>query len=510
VSDPTSSSSAAPPPASTASKARSLRKLLVNTSAYTLGNLLVMAGSFVTFPILTRLLTVEEYGLMGLVTSTLTFLVAVAKVGVQASAVRFYSKITAEAQVPQRTFYSTVFFGMSATGALATLLWLLVIPLIPDGFLDDPRVHGLFQLTAVLVMVRVLESSLVNIFRAQQRAAAQATFLVVKRYAGIGITLFFLLVVSRSVHGFYYGMLVNEILAVAVLAYLVHRFARFSTRSFSPPLFKRMLLFGLPLVGSELGSILLQMGDRYVIQAILGATAVGHYTAAYNLCEYAEIVVIASVGTAIGPIYTRLYDEQGREATEAFLSRSLRYYFLIGIPLVAGMSAVGPEALVFLASEKYADGVVVIPWVTAGTFVSGLQAIAVAGIYIAGRTLMVMALVVGSAILNIALNLALLPIMGIEGAGVATLVSYIAVTAGMEISSRSVLHVRFPWLATVRFTVAAVVMYVVVRFIRIDVPLLSILAKVVAGAILYAGLLVALDAESRELVKKVLNKLRGR
>jgi O-antigen/teichoic acid export membrane protein len=498
------------PPSPAARPLSLLRRFAVNTSIYSVGNLLVMAGGLVSFPILTRLLSVDEYGLMEVVNVTLLFLVGVGKLGVQNSAIRFYGRVTSGSlPFTLRQYYSTVLFGMGGTALALTLLWLAASPLTPEGWLKDERVPGLFQLTAVLVFVRVAESALVNIIRAQQRAAMHSAFNVVKRYVGIALTIGSLLLVSRSVHGFYYGLIANEVLCVVVLGAVLHRFARFSPSQASAPLFREMLAFGAPLVGSELGSALLNLGDRYILQILLGAQRVGEYSAAYNLCEYAEIIAIASVGTAIGPIYTRLYDEKGRQATEAFLARSLRYYFLVGLPLIAGMTAVGPDALTLLASEKYAPGRVVIPWVIAGTFVGGLQPIAVAGLYVANRTKLIVLLVIGSAAFNIALNLALVPRMGIEGAGVATLASYVLVTASMEAFSRRVLHVRFPWTAALRYGLASLAMYAAVEAIPVGSPVLTLALRVACGAAVYAVIVAAVDRHSRELALDTMRRLRG-
>jgi O-antigen/teichoic acid export membrane protein len=214
------------------------------------------------------------------------------------------------------------------------------------------------------------------------------------------------------------------------------------------------------------------------------------------------------VGSAITPIYMRLYDDKGREATEAFLSRSLRYFLLAGFPLVAGMTAVGADALVLLASEKYRHGAVIVGWVISGIFVGALQSITVAGLYVSSRTRIIMLMVVASAALNIALNLVLIPRLGIEGAGIATLVAYAALTLGLQVLSWAKIRVHFPWLAALLFSAASVVMFLVVRAVNVGPPLIRLLVKVALGAAVYAVVVVSADHETRAMVLPVLRRLR--
>ena len=72
-----------------------LKSLLVHVSNYTTASVLVTLASVISFPILTRLLSVEEYGVMNLVATALALLVGIGKLGLQHSALRYYSEVRA-------------------------------------------------------------------------------------------------------------------------------------------------------------------------------------------------------------------------------------------------------------------------------------------------------------------------------------------------------------------------------------------------------------------------------
>jgi O-antigen/teichoic acid export membrane protein len=72
-----------------------LRRLFVQASHYSVANLLTTAAGLITFPLMTRIFTVADYGVMNLISATLTVSVALGKFGVQHSIIRYRSEITA-------------------------------------------------------------------------------------------------------------------------------------------------------------------------------------------------------------------------------------------------------------------------------------------------------------------------------------------------------------------------------------------------------------------------------
>ena len=75
--------------------ASALRRLFVQSSHYSIASLLSMVAGLVSFPLITRVFSVADYGAMNLVGATLTIAVAIGKFGVQHSILRYQSEIEA-------------------------------------------------------------------------------------------------------------------------------------------------------------------------------------------------------------------------------------------------------------------------------------------------------------------------------------------------------------------------------------------------------------------------------
>lgn len=490
-----------------------LKSLAVQASHYSIASLFTVIAGLVTFPLLTRVFSVADYGVMNLVAATLTVAVALGKVGVQHSILRYESEIRAgKGRYTLAQLYSTTQLGMLATSVIATLVLIVGMHVAPDRWLSDPRLRELFSIAALLIIVQVIESALVNFLRAEQQTTVLMIYQVAKKYLGLVFILLAVFVVSRTLAGFYSASFLAEATAVATLVVILYRNRtrpRPSFAQFSGSMYRELLSFGIPMmIGYELSGIVLAVGDRYVIAGTIGETPLGLYGAAYNLCQYVQAVLITSVGQAIMPIYMKMWDEKGVDETSAFLARSLRTYALLAAPVIAGLAAVGPELLTSLASEKYQSAAPILPWVIAGMAVDGTNSIMGAGLFIHRKTRTIMTIVLCCAALNIGLNLILVPRIGIIGAAMATLVSYSAAALALTIAGRRLLPVTLPWATFLRAGLSALIMYISIRYVLPGHRLLTVGVRILLGAPIYIVLMTFIDTDARKLVRTTIDRLR--
>jgi O-antigen/teichoic acid export membrane protein len=487
-----------------------LMRLLRHTSNYSIGTLLITLASVISFPIFTRMFSVSEYGVLGLVNVTLGFLVGVGKLGLQKSIVRFYAEMEAGSRAGSRVeFFSTVLFSMVGVGAVITLLSVAVFLALPDAWWSHTGAQYLIALASPLILIRVVDSAMLNLVNAEQKSGLYSLFTTVRKYIGLGVVLLVLFFVARSLRGFFLGTIVAEALALAFIVTYYARQRLFDIHHVSKPLFVAMLTFGLPLLASELSYLLLAMGGRYIINYQLGPGPLGSYSAAYNFSEYLQGVVTTAFGQAVVPMYLRQWEREGHDRTVEFLRQALRYYLLLALPILAGMAAVGPDLLRLLASAKYEVSTSLIVFIVGGMLIAGGTPIFSAGIYINKLTKVVMYSVLASAGLNIVLTLLLTRPFGIEGAAFATLASYLLYSASTAYFGRRTVRVRMPWGDLAKFAAVSALMFVTVRQIALPNLALRIVVDVVAGVAIYGVLVLTIDRPLRELVRTRLARLRS-
>ena len=491
-------------PAPSKERGGALLRLLRHTSNYSAGTLLTTLASMISFPIFTRVFSVSEYGVLGLVNVTLGFLVGVGKLGLQQSIVRFYAEIEGGKRSGNRvSLFSTVLFSMVAVGSIVTVASALAFVFLPSSWWSHTGAQYLIALAAPLVLIRVVDSAMLNLLRAEQKSGLYSLFTVVRKYLGLGLVMLVIFFIMRNLYGFFIGTMIAEALALAfILAYYARRHL-FDIHSVSRPLFMAMLTFGLPLLASELSRYLLDMGGRYIINYQLGPRPLGSYSAAYNFSDYLQGVLTASFAQAVVPMYLRMWEQQGKEKTVAFLEKALRYYLMLSLPILAGMAAVGPDLLRLLASNRYQTSRSLLVLIIGGMLVAGGTPMFSAGIYISKLTKVVMYTVLSAAAVNLALTALLTRPLGIEGAAVATLASLLMYTACTAWFGRRTVQVRMPWRALVQYSALSLLMYLAVMRIQPHALALRIPLQIASGIALYGALLLLTDKPLRQLARRL-------
>lgn len=495
------------------------RKLLRHASHYSLASLLSVISGLVTFPLLTRTFSLQDYGMLSLLSATLGIAVTAGKTGIQHGIVRYFTEIAAgKSPFSMKHLHATTILGMLATALFVCIVLIVGAWGAPAHWIEDDRMRGLLAIVGLLAVVEVIDSAVSNLLVADQRSSAVLKYQFAKKNLGLAAILIALLLITPSLAAFWWAKVIAEVLALLLPLWIL--FARRRdliprVSSFSGGLYRKLLAYGVPMAaGYELSGVILNAGDRYIVNAMLGKTELGLYSAAYSLSQYVQSVFISSIGMAIMPLYMRMWDEEGAEKTAAFVSRSLRTYVLIAVPVIAGLSSVGPELLPALASERYASAGNVIPWVSGGMVVDGVGSFLAAGLFVHRKASVIGLVVSSAAILNVVLNVLFIPHLGVLGAAVATLASYTFLCVAFARSAKPLLHIRFPWATALRAMLAAAVMFAALHYLVPGRRFVTVGVRAAAGAPVYLAMILWLDADARRIVgpawRKVRDRLRAR
>jgi len=482
-----------------------IKKLFKHSSHYFTGHVLIMLASFISFPILTRVFSVEEYGIFGLVSVTVFILVAISKFGAQYSAVRYYNEYKIGGNEKLTTYYTT-FLTQSFLFAFATALLFLLVSRIFSKFISDPLLKDLIWIVAILSITGSLIIRLTNFIRVEQKTKLYNVIEVIRRYSRLGLGLFFVFYFSKTLKYFFSGQILIDVLVISILIYFLFLRNKINFRNFSSSLFKKSIYYGLPLLMMELATLFFRFIDRYLIQFKLTTEALGIYTVGANLSQYVQEVVFLPISLAIFPLYMEIWTNEGKEKVELFLSKTVDYLLLLCIPIVFGVCAVGKELVVFLASNKFEQAYKIVPYIVTGTMLWGFYPIFAAGLYIQKKTKVLALTIFLISCLNVVLNLVLIPIWGIKGSAVSILISYVTLTIVIVNISFKYIKLDINLLNIVRYSIASIIMFLVVYNIVISNNIISIIIKSLVGAVVYLTLIMLFDHKIKELFHNILRR----
>jgi O-antigen/teichoic acid export membrane protein len=477
------------------------RKLARHFSHHLAGRATLMLLGFVSFPIFTRIFSVADYGVMTLVSQTVLVFTVLAKLGLQNSIQRFQPQAEMEGEVQR--FHSTMLVGSAVVSAIVSVAFLAGICAIPSSILGV-SLKNVLAVASALILVRAGRMMYGNMLQIEGKTISLNVLEILVKAASIAACCALLLYWKATVLAFFAGLALTE--AAALLALVPDLWARVGRRAltFDYSHFRSFIRFASPLMWGELAWVILDSGDRFLVRGFLGTQAVGYYSAAYNISAYLQEALMTPLNLAFFPLCMIIWTTQGEEKTREFLSRSLTYFMLGAIGLLAIASVVSRDAVVLLASKKYLEAHRLLPVLIAGLFVSALQVFFKAGLMIRKEPAKLAKVTFFAAAVNILLNILLLPMMGNMGAAVATLVSYALWVFLMARASLAIFPFTIEYHAFARYAAAGTVTAAIIYAVHFDNVVAGLAIRGTIGILCYLFLVALFDSNARFLMFRLI------
>jgi O-antigen/teichoic acid export membrane protein len=274
---------------------------------------------------------------------------------------------------------------------------------------------------------------------------------------------------------------------------------------------------GFPLAAELMIDFVLGFGDRYLIVLFMTVADVGRYQPGYALGSLI-IALVALADTVLVPTLARLIDLDQQAKAEELFAGFLRLFLMVAIPFAVGALMIGPSLIAMLTNQEI--GLAsrwVVPLVAVGTLFYGIMRLASLIAYVLGRTRIILGANLLGAALNLALNLALLPIFrDITVAAAATMASYAVGAAYAALALRSAWPMGIDRIAVLRFCAAGAAMAGLLWFLgyRPGAPLagtiLTLSAAILAAIIGYFLALSAFGGFGRREIAQIAALMRQR
>jgi O-antigen/teichoic acid export membrane protein len=226
----------------------------------------------------------------------------------------------------------------------------------------------------------------------------------------------------------------------------------------------------------------------------------GFYAAAYGIAIYLQDVMMAPLQMALFPVCMKVWNTEGKKATQDFLSRSLDQFVLVGVAVVGVAIVTSRDAIVLLASKKFQEAHSLLPYLVVGLVLSAVTIYFRPGLLIHKRASKIAAATFYACVLNIVLNIVLLPRIGLLGAAIATMISYGGIVVFLAYQSLGVLPYKIHYAAFLRYAVVGGAASWLVSRIPVEPPLVAAIVKAVLILALYASVLFAIDGRVRSLL----------
>jgi O-antigen/teichoic acid export membrane protein len=410
-----------------------LRRLATTGAAYTAASILSKLIAVALLPLYTRYLTPADYGAAEVMFAAVVSASILIRFGTIEALLRFYYKDDEDPAKVVSTSFAALFW-------LSTVAALIALPFagpISEALLDEPA-PDLARIAIGGLWVATLHEYLLTLFRLEERARAFFTVTVANVLAAIALTVVLVVGRDEGARGLLLGSYVSG--AAFVLGLIVVHRRRLSLWV-DGALLRRMARFGLPTMPAELSLYALNFVDRIVIVRSVGLAEAGLYSLAVKFAQ-AVNVLVRGFQLAWPPLaYSIRDDGEARRAYAAVVT-----WFVAGCAfVVTGMWLFSRWIVRVLADPKFFDSYEAIGLIATGVTLYALYMVLVVILGRTGRTEFNLPATLAALIVNVALNVALVPPLGIVGAGLALVASYLVVVGLMYAFTQRLFPVPYEW-----------------------------------------------------------------
>lgn len=392
------------------------RKLARNSLVYATFTLLQRGFAFFLIPLYTTQLSTEEYGILGIVMAAIPFFVLIAGLSLRGSTAYFYYEYKDKDKDYIKDLWGTSFtFVLLISLLFAVVLFIGKELLVQYIFIDIAFFPYVF-LALISICTQPVYFYYQSMLKAKQEAKKAAFLDFVYFFIIIGLTIVLILFYDFKAEGALLALAVSNILFFVFSIYSGFKEIRFGIKKV---LLKRVLKYSLPIVPHNLSSWAMNMSDRLILNSLTTLSLVGLFDIGAQLGKLINIVTLG-VNSAYSPWFFEQIktNKEHKKTIAAITEKIVLLYILLGVAI----SWFSPEFLVLISKPAYHGAWIVVPFIAFAFVLNGFY-YSFSNVFFLEKTKYLPIITLAGAAVNIGFNFFLIPIYGIMGAAISSLVS---------------------------------------------------------------------------------------
>ena len=400
--------------------------LAKNTLLFAFNSIGTRIITFLLVPLYTKAFATSDYGVIDLVTTIATLFVPIITINIGEAVMRF--SLDENADKDKIINVGTLFAGLSMLSGTSIFLILLKFPQINvNGWIIYffCITQGLYQIFACSL-------------RGQEKLLSFAIGNIIMTLLAAVLNIVFLLVFKWGINGYFLSYIVSYVVAGGYCFVVGNIPSTFMKFTIDKLLMKQMVKYSIVLVPNSLMWWVMNSSDHIMVITMINTAANGIYAISYKLPS-----ILAALSSVFNQAwsYSAIHEDKSddREAfSNKMFDKLVRFNLLINVALMCIMK---PLMRVYV-EDAYFEAWMYTPYLLTGNFFLTISTFLSTsytvnkdnkGFLFSGST---------GALMNIALNFLLIPIIGLHGAALATCISYITVFIYRVADTRKYIHIH--------------------------------------------------------------------
>lgn len=467
-----------------------VKELFSHTAIYGAGIMLNKFLSFLLLPVYTFYFSPSDLGLFNLIQSLWLFIILIYVYGMETSFIKFF--IDAKEENRKTEIYSTSVILITVTSLfLSGLLYLFagsISSLIE--FENIEKGKYLIKVLSILLFFDTISRFPLLLLRAELKAKMYFYLSVSTLIINLVFNVIFIIFLKLNVEAILYSYIISVIYTLIAGIIITKKFFSFK---FSFKEAKELVVYGNKFIYFGLFLLLIDVSDRFFLKYFFDESVVGIYSASYRLGTVMSLA-IAAFRFSWTPYFLNL--EENPE-NKKIISEIFTYFIFAGLflflffafftePIVK--TSVGGYSLL---DSKYYSGLVIIPIILLSYFFSGLFANLNVVPFYANKTSILLLISLEGLILNVILNVILIPKFQMLGAAYSTLITYAIMFLHVYYMSQKLYKIKYQWRGILILSAFSLILFSVYHYIQN-----FLIIKTTLKVAIYVFLLVAFLAVS--------------
>ncbi len=436
---------------------RNKGNVVQNILSYSVANIFLKAANFLLLPIISHYIMPREYGYYSLFLTGYLILLTVIQGGLYSTLTKFY--LDANDEKLRQKIFSILLTGAFVIGLVMSALIYVTAPQMSIAITGTTSYISTIRLFAWLLVLEACVDLILQLQKTKEEVGKVIFYTFVNAGTNFILTFVFILYFRFGI----YGLVLSQVIAHFATMLLMSAYTgkNYTGQNISVDV-SAILRFSLPLMLAGIFTTCTDLADRIILDHFYDSRQVGIYSFSYKIANVMYIYVIAFrtawVPHAIKKFGTEGYSEHFGRVFTKYLFMALSIFLTVSL-LIPVLFDIKLSDSIFLFNPAYKSGITILPFVLLGYLCNGIVSFNSILPYTTGKSTYFLFNDAIAFVLNISLNFILIPIWGMNGAALATFISYIVPAFYMYSLSRNIISVTYEKSSVTIFAGAALIIF---------------------------------------------------
>ena len=397
-----------------------LKKLANQTAIYGLSSVIGRLLNYLLVPLYTRYFIPAEYGVVTEIYAYVAFLVVFLTYGMETAFFRFSKKENNINKVYSTTLISIlitsgIFIAIVLINSYSIATWI--------GYSNHKEYIEWF---AIIVTLDAISAISFASLRAEEKAIKFAIIRLTNIFVNIGFNIYFIV---YQEYGIEYIFISNLISSTVTILFFLPKMIK-SSWIFEIKLWNKMIVYALPLLVAGFAGIINETIDRILLKHLLpnpdiASSEIGLYGAFYKI-SIIMVLFIQTFRFAAEPFF---FAQQNRSNSKKIYADVMKYFVIITTTIFL-IVVIFYDYIKYFIGKEYHDerGFLVVSILLLANLFLGIYYNLSVWYKLTDKTKYGAKISIFGALITIALNFILIPIIGFLGSAIATLICYLSIT----------------------------------------------------------------------------------